>query len=47
MAVDKMLYRQFNEMFFFEEAVEVVISNIANTEIEMPLSLVQPACLQC
>lgn len=42
-----MLYRFINEMFFFEQVVETEISNIANTEIEIVLSLVLPLCLQC
>lgn len=40
MAVDMMLYRYFNEILFFEETMEGVISNVANTETEMPLFLV-------
>lgn len=47
MAIDIMLYRYINEMFFFEKVVETEISNIANTEIEMVLSLVLRVCLQC
>lgn len=40
-----MLYKYVNEMFF-EKVVEIEITNIVNTEIEMVLSLV-PVCLQC